>query len=142
LADLLPQPTGRTQTFHDVEAEEYHAAKNGIDMDMWLSTSEKVKAFEVMRDALLGRGGRGTGGLDEIFAFLQPVAGKIPVKFEIKYQGKPFVSGEMKSITEEKLDDAVFEIPNGYKIERADSMRSTFKRRDSTRHDSTRARHY
>lgn len=138
LADLIPVPTGRKETFHGVEAEEYHAEKGDMEMTMWLSTSEKVKAFEVMRDALLGRGGHGNGGLDQVFAFLQPIAGKIPVKFETKMKGKPFITGEMKEITEEKLDDAIFEIPKGYKIESADSARAEFRmRRDSTRHDST-----
>jgi hypothetical protein len=137
LADMIPTPTGRKETFQGVEAEEYHAQKGDMEMTMWLSTSEKVKAFEVMRDALLGRGGHGNGGLDQVFAFLQPVAGKIPVKFETKMKGKTFITGEMKEITEEKLDDAIFEIPKGYKIETADSARAEWKlRRDSMSHDT------
>jgi hypothetical protein len=137
LADLIPVPTGKKETFHGVEAEEYRAQKGDMEMTMWLSTSEKVKAFEVMRDALLGRGGHGNGGLDQVFAFLQPIAGKIPVKFETKMKGKPFITGEMKEITEEKLDDAVFEIPKGYKIETADSARAEWKaKRDSAKPDT------
>ncbi len=125
LASLMPQPTGRHETIQGVEADEYHAAKGDMEITAWLSSNEKIKAFEVLRDALLGRGGRGNGGLDEILALIQPVAGKIPVRFETKLNGKTFAKGEMKEITEEKLDNAIFEIPKGYTIENADSLRST-----------------
>ncbi|MDP4198522.1 MAG: hypothetical protein Q8922_00710 [Bacteroidota bacterium] len=139
LASLMPQPTGRHETIQGVEADEYHAAKGDMEITAWLSSNEKVKAFEVLRDALLGRGGRGEGGLDQVLALIQPVAGKIPVRFETKLKGKTFAKGEMQEITEEKLDDAIFEIPKGYKIENADSVRTA---RQSEQTDTTPHRHF
>ena len=83
---------------------------------------EKIKAFEIIRDAFLGRAQTGTGGLDQIFGMMRPIAGKIPIKCETKYKGKTFVKMEMTDISEEKLDDALFEIPKDYTIENGDSM--------------------
>ena len=126
LAHLLPQPTGEKQTIHGLEAEEYRATQNGMDVDLWLSSNDKVKAFEIIHDALLGRGSGMTdspGGLDEIFGMMRPIAGKIPVKFETKRNGKTFAKGEMTDITEEKLDDAIFEIPKDYAVIHSDSAK-------------------
>ncbi len=55
---------------------------------------------------------------------IRPIAGKIPVKFETKVNGKTFVKGELTDITEEKLDDSIFEIPQGYRIVNGDSLRA------------------
>ena len=62
---------------------------------------------------------------------MRPVAGKIPVKFETKLNGKVFAKGEMTDNTEEKLDDAIFEIPKDYTIVK-DSGFSVKKRRNVT----------
>ncbi|MFI5202346.1 MAG: DUF4412 domain-containing protein [Candidatus Kapaibacterium sp.] len=135
LEAMLPQPTGRHETIHGLDAEEYHGQKGSVETDMWLSSDEKMKAFDVVRDAFLGRGlddrssTEGAGGLDQVFGMIRPIAGKIPVKFETKVNGKTFVSGELTDITEEKLDDALFEIPQGYRIENGDSIRAAHTER-------------
>jgi len=131
LEAMLPQPTGRHETIHGLDAEEYHGQRGSVETEMWLSANEKLKAFDVVRDAFLGRGiddrsaSAGGGGLDEVFGMIRPIAGKIPVKFETKVNGKTFVKGELTDITEEKLDDALFEIPQGYQIINGDSLRAT-----------------
>ncbi len=123
LEAMMPTPTGVKKEMHGLEAEEYHASKGDMETDLWLSSNEKIKAFEVIRDAFLGRAQTGGGGLDQIFGMMRPVAGKIPVKFETKFKGKTFAKGEMTDIVEEKLDDAIFQIPKDYRIENGDSMR-------------------
>ena len=127
LEAMLPQPTGKTQTIHGLATEEYHATKGSIETDMWLSDNEKLKAFDVVRDAFLGRGTEGTGGLDQIFGLMRPIAGKIPVKFETKLNGEVVASGELTDITEEKLDDALFTIPKDYTIINGDSVKAANK---------------
>jgi len=122
LAAMIPQPTGNKKTIHDMEAEEYKATKGPLETTMWLSQNDKVKAFDVVRDAVLGRGSAGGGGLDEVFAMMRPVAGKIPVKTEVKMNGKLFAKAEMTDITEEKVDDAIFEIPKDYTIVKDSAM--------------------
>ncbi len=124
LRAALPVPTGKHQTIQGLDAEEYHAQKGPVESDVWLSDDEKLHAFDVVRDAFLGRGTEGDGGLDEVFGMLRPIAGKIPVKFETKVNGKPFIAGELTNIKEEKLDDALFEIPKGYQIVNGDSLRA------------------
>jgi Domain of unknown function (DUF4412) len=129
LQAAIPQPTGKTQTIHGLETEEYHATKGPIETDLWLSDNEKLKAFDVVRDAFLGRSGEDasageSGGLDQIFGMMRPIAGKIPVKFETKLNGEVIASGELTDITEEKLDDALFTIPKDYTIVNGDSIRT------------------
>ena len=132
LQSIMPLPTGEKKEIHGLDAEEYRAAKGDMDMDLWLSSNEKIKAFEVIRDAFLGRAQTGEGGLEQIFGMMRPIAGKIPVKFETKYKGKTFIKGEMTDITEEKLDDAIFEIPKDYSIENGDSMKAARKTKGET----------
>jgi Domain of unknown function (DUF4412) len=124
LQAMLPQPTGKTQTIHGLQTEEYHATKGAIETDLWLSDDVKLKAFDVVRDAFLGRGTEGQGELDQIFGMMRSIAGKIPVKFETKLNGEVVASGELTDITEEKLDDALFEIPKDYTIVNGDSIRA------------------
>ncbi|HZK76125.1 MAG TPA: DUF4412 domain-containing protein [Candidatus Kapabacteria bacterium] len=129
LEAALPQPTGRHETIHGLDAEEYHGQKGTVETEMWLSSDSKLQAFDVVRDAFLGRGTAGTGGLDEVFGMIRPIAGKIPVKFETKVNGKTFVKGELTDISEEKIDDAVFEIPQGYQVVNGDSVRAAHAER-------------
>jgi hypothetical protein len=124
LQAALPQPTGKTQTIHGLSTEEYHATKGAIETDLWLSNDIKLKAFDVVRDAFLGRGTEGQGELDQIFGMMRSIAGKIPVKFETKLNGEVVASGELTDITEEKLDDALFQIPKDYTIVNGDSVRA------------------
>lgn len=125
LQAILPQATGNHETIHGLDAEEYKGAKGKVETDLWLTTNDKIKAFDIVRDAFLGRGTEGTGGMDQIFEIMRPIAGKIPVKFETKMNGKVFAKGEMTDITEEKLDDAIFEIPKDYQIVNGDSLRAS-----------------
>ncbi len=127
LMAMMPQPTGKTQTIHGLETEEYHASKGPVETELWLSDNAKLKSFDVVRDAFLGRGTEGSGGLDEIFGMMRPIAGKIPVKFETKVNGEVMASGELTDITEEKLDDALFQIPKDYTIVNGDSVRAANK---------------
>jgi hypothetical protein len=136
LQAIMPQPTGNHETIHGLDAEEYHGTKGKVETDLWLTTNDKIKAFDIVRDAFLGRGTAGTGGLDEIFEIMRPIAGKIPVKFETKLNGNVFAKGEMTDITEEKLDDAIFEIPKDYQIVDGDSLRASRHRSHSDEDDT------
>jgi len=129
LEAALPQPTGRHETIDGLDAEEYHGQKGAVETEMWLSADSKLQAFDVVRDAFLGRAAAGAGGLDEVFGMIRPIAGKIPVKFETKVNGKTFVKGDLTDISEEKIDDAVFEIPRGYQIVNGDSIRAAHAER-------------
>ena len=121
LTAMLPQPTGKRETMHGMEVEQYRASRGDDEIELWLSSNEKLKAFEIMRDALLGRQRPGgESGIAQIFAMLRPVAGKIPVRFETKKNGKTFMKGEMTEITEVHLPDELFEIPKDYQIVRGD----------------------
>jgi hypothetical protein len=142
LQALVPQPTGAKKTMHGLEAEEYRAAKDGTEVDLWLSSNEKIKAFEIIRDAFLGRGSMGEGGLDQIFGMMRPVAGKIPVKFETKLHGKTFAKGELTDISEEKVDDAVFEVPKDYEIVNADSVKNSGAKPGPLPRGTTKERHF
>jgi len=133
LEAMLPRPTGNHQTIHGLDVEEYKAQNGSFESDLWLSSDEKLHAFDVVRDAFLGRGmddrSSSEGGLDQIFGMIRPIAGKIPVQFETKVNGKTFVKGELTDISEEKVDDAVFEIPKGYQIVNGDSVRTAHAER-------------
>jgi hypothetical protein len=119
---ILPQPTGKHSTIHGLDAEEYRGNKGQFATELWLSSNDKIKAFDIVRDAFLGRGTAGAGGIDAIFGMMRPIAGKIPVKFETELNGEVFAKGELTDITEEKLDDAIFEIPADYQIVNGDSL--------------------
>ena len=49
----------------------------------------------------------------------------MPVKTVITSDGKTLMSSELSNITEEKLDDAIFEIPKDYEIIKKDSVEKT-----------------
>ena len=63
-------------------------------------------------------GSYGEGGMEEILALLKPIAGegKVPVKMTIGKNGKNMIKSELKQISEEKLDDYLFQIPKDYEI--------------------------
>src|ERR1017187_9571076 len=67
LEAILPQPTGNHETIHGLDAEEYRGTKGQVETELWLSSNDKIKAFDIVRDAFLGRGTEGSGGIDEIF---------------------------------------------------------------------------
>ena len=124
IASAIPVPTGKHQSIEGIDAEEYHAMHGNIESDVWVASDSKLEAFDVVRDAFLGRGTEGSGGLDQVFGMMRPVAGKIPVKFEMKMDGQTITSGELTNVSEEKLDNSLFEIPKGYTVVRGDSLHS------------------
>lgn len=119
IGDALPKPTGRTQEINGFEVEEYVGRMQGMDVEMWLTSDPRMKFYEVLRDAILGKRRTGTGGLEEIFAMIAPLTdGKVPVQFTSKLNGEVFATSELTKIEEEELDDKLFEIPAGYQIVR------------------------
>jgi len=121
----VPKPTGKTQTINGFEAEEYRSTVAGMDIDMWLTSDPRMKFYDVVRDAILGRRRTGSGGMEELFQILSPISGsgKVAVKADVTMQGQPFMSSELKEIEEGKVDDERFEIPKGYEIIKSDSIR-------------------
>jgi hypothetical protein len=128
LQNSLPQPTGKHQVINGFEADEYRAKSHGMDIQMWLTDDPRMKFYEVIRDAVLGRNQTGSGGLEELFSIMAPIAGsKVPVKSAISMNGKTMITSELSSIDEGKVDDEIFQIPKDYKIVRSDSMRTLHK---------------
>jgi hypothetical protein len=89
-----------------------------MDMDMWITQDPRLKFYDVIRDALLGRKRTGEGGMEEVLALLKPIAGegKVPVKMTIGRDGKNMIKSELKEMTEEKIDESFFQIPSDYEI--------------------------
>jgi hypothetical protein len=104
-------------------SEQYVASSGDMSTELWLTDDARVHALDVLRDALLGRHRTGEGGMEQVFAMLAPVAGKLPVKFETRYKGKVVMTGGLRSIEEEKVDNEQFEIPKDYQIVNGDSLR-------------------
>ncbi|HEY3874476.1 MAG TPA: DUF4412 domain-containing protein [Candidatus Kapabacteria bacterium] len=123
LTAALPVPTGKHETVEGLDAEEYQSQKGDMKTDLWLASDARLQAFDVVRDAFLGRGTEGSGGLDQVFGMMRPIAGKIPVKFQIAKSGSVLASGELTNISEEKLDSSIFEVPKDYTIMSGDSLR-------------------
>lgn len=118
LDQMLPKPTGNKQTINGLDCEEYKGTFKGMDMDMWITQDARLKFYDVIRDAFLGRNRTGEGGMEQIMALLKPVAGegKVPVKMALLKDGKAFIKSELKEMKEEKIDDSVFEIPKDYEV--------------------------
>ncbi len=128
LQNNLPQATGKHAVINGFEADEYRAKSNGLDVQVWLTDDPRMKFYEVIRDAFLGRNTTGTGGLEELFSILAPISGgKVPVKSVISMNGKQVISSELGSINEEKVDDDIFQIPKDYEIVKSDSLKSMRK---------------
>jgi hypothetical protein len=124
LAHLMPRPTGKTETVEGMSAEQYVASSGDISTELWLSDDSRVKALDVVRDALLGRHRTGEGGMEQAFAMMAPIAGKLPVKFETRYKGKVVMTGGLRSIDEGKVEDEQFVVPEGYRLVNGDSART------------------
>lgn len=125
IADALPKPTGKKETINGMEAEEYTGKMQGLDVTMWITQDPRMKFYDIMRDAILGRARTGQGGLEELFDLFAPLTsnGKFPLKFEATYRGKTMISSEVVDIDENKVDDAMFQIPKEYHIISGDSAR-------------------
>jgi hypothetical protein len=122
----LPKPTGKKATINGFDAEEYRGKMKGMDVQMWVTSDPRMKFYDIIRDAFLGRNRTGGGGLEQVFNIIAPLSGgKVPVKTVITSDGKTLMSSELSNITEEKLDDAIFEIPKDYEIIKKDSVEKT-----------------
>ena len=91
----------------------------GADLDQ-LTGSDRLR---VIINALTRlRFCTGEGGMEQIMALLKPIAGegKVPVKMALMKDGKAFIKSELKEMTEEKVDDSVFEIPKDYEVVKQD----------------------
>lgn len=122
LAKMAPQPTGKKEEINGFDCEQYvtHIDKDGkkFDMEMWITTDPRLKFYDVMRDAIIGKKPTGSGGLEQLMAVFQPFAGKgkVPVRMKMKINGKDLMTSEMTEMVEEKLDNKYFEIPKGYQV--------------------------
>jgi len=118
LDQMLPKPMGSKQTINGLECEEYKGIVKGMDVDMWITQDPRLKFYDVIRDAFLGRSRNGDGGMEQVMELLKPIAGegKVPVKMSMTRDGKPFIKTELKEMTEEKIDDDIFTIPKDYEI--------------------------
>jgi len=122
LAKMAPHPTGKKEEINGFDCEQYvtHIEKEGkkLDMEMWITTDPRLKFYDVMRDALIGKRPTGSGGLEQLMAVFQPFAGKgkVPVKMTMKINGKDLMTSEMTEMIEEKLDNKYFEVPQGFQV--------------------------
>jgi hypothetical protein len=134
LATLAPQSTGKKEEINGFDCEQYTAQiqREGktVNMEMWITTDPRLKFYDVMRDAILGKKQSGSGGLEQLMAAFQPFAGKgkVPVRMSMKINGKPLMTSEMTEMVEEKLDNKYFEVPQGFQIIDKDA---TSQKRDS-----------
>lgn len=116
----LPKPTGNKKTINGLAAEEYKTSISGTDITLWLTQDSRLKFYDVIRDAFIGKQQSGLGGLEEVFAVLGQVAGegKVPVSMDIVSNGRTLIKTELTEMSEESVDDAVFEIPKDYTIQK------------------------
>lgn len=115
----MPKPTGSKKNIHGLMCEEYKSTFSGMDVTLWLTQDPRLKSFDILRDAFLGKQQTGLGGLEEALAILAPVAGDghIPVVTEISKDGKIILKSEMTEMEEQAVDDDVFVVPKGYTIQ-------------------------
>jgi hypothetical protein len=116
----MPKPTGQKKTINGLAAEEYKTSISGTDITLWLTQDSRLKFYDVIRDAFLGKVQTGLGGLEEVFAIIGEVAGegKVPVSMEVVSNGRVLVKSELSEMSEETVDDAVFEVPKDYTIQK------------------------
>jgi hypothetical protein len=118
LDQMLPKATGMKKTINGLECEEYIGTFKGMEMNMWITQDPRLKFYDVIQDAFLGRSRTGSGGMEQIMSLLKPISGegRVPVKMIMSKEGKTFITSELKEMTEEKVDEDVFEIPKDYQI--------------------------
>lgn len=131
LLRIVPKPTGKKDEINGFDCEQYvmhiDDAKRPMDIDMWITSDSRLKFYDVIRNAVLGRRNPGSGPMAQVFAAFRPVAGpgKVPVKMTIRSAGVDLLKSELTEMIEEKLDDKLFVIPEGYRIveQSADSVK-------------------
>lgn len=116
----MPKPTGNKKTIQGLACEEYKTTIDKTDITLWITQDSRLKYFDIMRDALLGKQRTGMGGLEELFSIFTPIAGDghLPVIAEVSRGGKTIIKSEMVEFSEESVSDDVFEIPKGYEIDK------------------------
>lgn len=131
----VPKATGKKDEINGFDCEEYimHTDIDGtpMEVEMWITQDPRLKFYDVVRDAILGKKRTGSGGLEELMAAFEPFAGegKVAVKMVMRMNGKDFLSSEMTEMSEEKTEDKYFEIPKGYEI-KEQSLADTSERAD------------
>jgi hypothetical protein len=118
LGKMIPKPTGMKKTINGLECEEYIGTFKGMNIDMWITQDPRLKFYDVIEDAFLGKNRTGMGGMEQMMMLLKPVSGegKVPVTMTISKDGKTFIKSELKEMTEQKLSDDLFEVPKDYEI--------------------------
>lgn len=122
LAKAMPKPTGKKDEINGFDCEEYVLSSDiegkPVEIEMWVTQDPRLKFYEVVRDAILGKKRTGEGGLEQLMAAFEPFAGKgqVAVKMVLRMNGKDFLSSEMTEMSEEKTEDKYFEIPKGYTV--------------------------
>ncbi len=120
LQQHLPKPTGNKKVINGLACEEYRTVIAGNEMTLWLTQDPRLKFYDILRDALLGKQRTGLGGMEQVMAILAPIVGDghVPVSTEMSKNGKIFMKSELVEMSEEKVSDDVFEIPKGYTIQK------------------------
>lgn len=118
LDQMTPKPTGMKKTINGLECEEYIGTFKGMNTEMWITQDPRLKFYDVIQDAFLGKKRTGEGGMEEMMALLKPISGegKVPVQMTITKDGKTFIKTELKEMSEEKVKDEIFEIPKDYEV--------------------------
>lgn len=118
----LPKATGQTKTINGLACEEYKTTIGGSDLTMWVTQDSRLKFYDIMRDAFLGKQRTGLGGMEEVLSILAPLLGDghVPVLTEFSKNGKVLLKSELVSLSEEPVDDEEVTVPSGYKIVKQD----------------------
>lgn len=122
LTSSIPKATGNKEEINGFDCEEYRVTSSvegkTMEVEMWITQDPRLKFYDVVRDALLGKKRTGAGGFEELMAILEPFAGqgKVAVKMILRIDGKDYLSSEMTEMVEEKTEDKYFEIPKGFEI--------------------------
>lgn len=118
----MPKATGQKKTINGLACEEYATKIGDNDLTLWVTQDSRLKFYDIMRDALLGKQRTGLGGMDEVMSILAPFLGEghVPVLTELSKNGKVLLKSEMVTMSEEKVDDDIVNVPSGYKIVKRD----------------------
>ena len=114
----LPQPTGNKKTINGLACEEYKSKFGSGDITMWVTHDTRLKFYDIMRDAFLGKRRTGLGGIEEAMGVIAPFIGEgnIPVRLDISMNGTPLLTSEMTEITEEAVGDDIMTVPKDYQV--------------------------
>ncbi|MEI8133507.1 MAG: DUF4412 domain-containing protein [bacterium] len=118
LEKFIPKPTGMKKTILGLECEEYIGTMMGMTADLWVTEDTRLKFYNVMQDALLGKHRTGTGGLEQILSLYKSISGngKMPVLTTLTKDGKTVMKSELKSMSSEKISDETFQIPKDFEV--------------------------